>query len=350
MSDIYGTTNALAIQQGNARLQEVRDLNERIKQHNTDVATTIQGLREQAQTQETIQQVRDTGTALWAGAKMPDKIKAYNAWKAARNATNPTAQAARAGGEGLISGIKTSAKGAVTDIVSGVRDAAGRAVSQATGAASEAINGAKVTATGVVSGATRSLGDVVEEGGLGRSAGQAAESAAQDIGKDLGGKLAGAGGKVAEDLGGLGGKLAGAGGKVAEEVAGTLAGKAAGLAGGLMGAAQGGIDIFEDIKSIGSGHGIAGNNNWEKAGNLLQIGGSIADLVGMAFPPAALLGGVLDLASGATDAVGEKLDADQKSKDLTQEQKQDTEKPVTVSSVPVPVATTALTAVTQRVQ
>jgi hypothetical protein len=332
MSDIYGTTNALAIQQGNARLQEVRDLNERIKQHNTDVATTIQGLREQAQTQQTIQQVRDTGTALWAGAKMPDKIKAYNAWKAARNATNPTAQAARAGGEGLISGIKTSAKGAVTDIVSGARDAAGRAVSQATGAASEAINGAKVTATGVVSGATRSLGDVVEEGGLGRSAGEAAESAAQDIGKDLGGKLAGAGGKVAE------------------EVAGTLAGKAAGLAGGLMGAAQGGIDIFEDIKSISSGHGIAGNNTWEKAGNLLQIGGSIADLVGMAFPPAALLGGVLDLASGATDAVGEKLDADKKSSDLTQEQNQDTEKPVTVSSVPVPVATTALTAVTQRVQ
>jgi hypothetical protein len=346
MSDIYGTTNALAIQQGNARLQEVRDLNERIKQHNTDVATTIQGLREQAQTQETIQQVRDTGSALWAGAKMPDKIKAYNAWKAARNATNPTAQAARAGGEGLISGIKTSAKGAVTDIVSGVRDAAGRAVSQATGAASEAINGAKVTATGVVSGATRSLGDVVEEGGLGRSAGEAAESAAQDIGKDLGSKLASAGG-IGKDLGG---KLASAGGKVAEEVAGTLAGKAAGLAGGLMGAAQGGIDIFEDIKSIGSGHGIAGNNNWEKAGNLLQIGGSIADLVGMAFPPAALLGGVLDLASGATDAVGEKLDADKKSSDLTQEQNQDTEKPVTVSSVPVPVATTALTAVTQRVQ
>ncbi len=107
------------------------------------------------------------------------------------------------------------------------------------------------------------------------------------------------------------------------------------------------MDVFEDIKA----KGIAGNNNWEKAGNLLQIGGSIADIVGMAFPPAALLGGVLDLASGATDAVGEKLDADQKSKELTQEQTQDTEKPATVSSLPpAPVATAALTAVTQRLQ
>jgi hypothetical protein len=298
MSDIYGTTNALAIQQGNARLQEVRELNERIKEHNADVATTIQGLREQAQTSETIQQVKDQGQALWAGARMPSKIKAYNQWKAARNATNPTASAVKNQTQTVTKNTTPTTEPQETS-----------------GPAPEA----------------------VEEGGLGRSAGEAAESATEDISKDLGGKLASVGSKAGE------------------EVAETLAGKAAGLAGGLMGAAQGGIDIYEDIKSIGSGHGIAGNNNWEKAGNLLQIGGSIADIVGMAFPPAALLGGVLDLASGATDAVGEKLDADKKSKDLTQEQKQDTEKPVTVSSSspslpPAPVATTALTAVTQRLQ
>jgi hypothetical protein len=291
MSDLYGTTNALAIQQGNARLQEVRDLNERIKEHNADVANSIQSLREQAKTSETIQAVKDQGQALWAGAHMPSKIKAYNAWKASRNATNPTASA-----------VKTQTQ-TVTKNTTPTTEP-----QETAGPAEEA----------------------VEEGGLGRSAGEAAESATKDIAKDLGGKL----------------KSAGAG-AVGEEVAETVGGKVAGLAGGLMGAAQGGLDVFEDIKA----GGIAGNNNWEKAGNLLQIGGSIADIVGMAFPPAALLGGVLDLASGATDAVGEKLDADKKSEDLTQEQKQETEKPETVSDLPAaPTATTALTAVTQRVQ
>jgi hypothetical protein len=291
MSDIYGTTNALAIQQGNARLQEVRDLNERIKEHNKDVASTIQGLREQAQTSETIQAVKDQGQALWAGSKLPSKIKAYNSWKAARNATNPTASA-----------IKNQTQ-TVTKNTTPTTEP-----QETSGPAEEA----------------------VEEGGLGRSAGEAAESATEDIAEDLGGKL----------------KSSGAG-AVGEEVAETLGGKAAGLAGGLMGAAQGGIDIFEDIKA----KGIAGNNSWEKAGNLLQIGGSIADIAGTFFPPAALLGGVLDLASGATDAVGEKLDADKKSAELTQEQTQETEKPETVSDLPAaPAATTALTAVTQRVQ
>lgn len=100
-----------------------------------------------------------------------------------------------------------------------------------------------------------------------------------------------------------------------------VAGKAAG---GLFGAAQGGLDIYEDIQA----KGIAGNNNWEKAGNLLQIGGAAADVVGMAFPPAALVGGILDLASGAVDEVGEKLDEDKQASDLQTQQASETEKPI----------------------
>ena len=283
MSDLYGT-NAGAIAQGNARLQEVRDLNERIKEHNTDIANQIQGLRDQAKTSETIQAIRDQGTALWSGAKMPDKIKAYNDWKASRNATNPTASATK------------NQRQTVTDA-----QEEGTELQEITDSPTET--------------ATR------EEGGLGRSAGEATESATEDVSEDLGGKLATAG---AEDA--------------AEEVGETLAGKAAGFAGGLMGAAQGGMDVYEDIKA----GKIVGNNNWEKAGNLLQIGGSIADVVGMAFPPAALLGGVLDLASGATDAIGEALDADKTSEDLTQEQQQETEQ-----TVAAPVLQTVTTGRTQ---
>jgi len=311
--DLYGTNNA-AISMGNSRRQEVRDLNERIKQHNVDIVNQISGLKDQVKTTESIQQAQDTAKALWTGSKMPDKIKAYKDYKAAQ-----AAKTAGGTGEGLVSGLKTSAKGAVSDIVSGARDAAGQAVSQATGAVSEAINGAKVTATGAVSGATRSLGDAVEEGGLGRSVTQAGESAAGDIAESL----SNAGAK------GVGSAIATAAKSGAGEVAESLGSKVAGgvgkAAGGAFGAAMAGLDIYEDIKS----KGIAGNNNWEKAGNLLQIGGGIADLAGMAFPPLALLGGVLDLASGATEAVGEKLDADKTASDLSKQQQQETEKPDT---------------------
>jgi len=83
---------------------------------------------------------------------------------------------------------------------------------------------------------------------------------------------------------------------------------------------QGGLDLYDDIKA----GGIAGNNNWEKAGNILQIGGAAADLVGLAFPPAKLLGGVLDLASAGVNTIGESEDTTASDK-LDQEQQQQTE-------------------------
>jgi len=307
MSDLYGT-NANAIAEGNMRLQAVRDLNERISQHNTDIANSIQSLREGAKTSETIQAVKDQGVALWAGSKMPDKIKAYNDWKAARNATNPTVSSVK---NQISSVVNQKVKSVVPQQISGPAPAA------------------------------------VEEGGLARSATQAASEASEDISNSLGSSLAGRGAasSTLSEGASLLTKEAGAGAEAVAETAGKAAlGKVAGAAGGLFGAAQGGMDIYEDIKdSVSSGHlTIAGNNNWEKAGNLLQIGGSIADVVGMAFPPAALLGGVLDLASGATDAIGEKLDADQKSSELTQEQQQETEQ-----EVAAPVLQTVATGRTQ---
>ena len=75
-------------------------------------------------------------------------------------------------------------------------------------------------------------------------------------------------------------------------------GKGAGVLGA---AAVGGLDVYNDFKG---GFHLAGNNDWQKAGNLLQIGGSVADIVGTFYPPAKLLGGVLDLTSGALDEVG----------------------------------------------
>jgi hypothetical protein len=97
-----------------------------------------------------------------------------------------------------------------------------------------------------------------------------------------------------------------------------------------MSAGAGAMDIYADYEaSKKDGHfEIAGNNNWEKAGNILQIGGAIGDVVGTFFPPAKLIGGVFDLASAATNEIGEGLD-DKADKDLSAEQTQETEQTVT---------------------
>tara|TARA_R110001599_G_scaffold7233_1_gene35595 strand:- start:478 stop:1419 length:942 start_codon:yes stop_codon:yes gene_type:complete len=65
--------------------------------------------------------------------------------------------------------------------------------------------------------------------------------------------------------------------------------------------AQGGLDLYADIKS----GGIAGNNGFEKAGNVFQIGAGLADTVGLAFPPAELLGGLFGAVGGLFSGVGE---------------------------------------------
>ena len=292
--DLYGT-NTAAISLGNARRQEVRDFNDRIKQHNDNVTNTIQGLQSQVQSAAKVQEIKDTALGLWTGSNMPNKIAAYNKWSADRAAgkagskTNPTEN-----NDSSLSQQSTETQ-------------------------------AKTTAPQETTTPPR---ETVNEGGDSApvSQGEAAESAGADIGESLenaGAKDAGAALKTAAGrLGGeevaetLGSKLAGGAGKALG-----IAGKGAGA---LMGGAIAGMDLYEDIK----GGKIQGNNTWEKASNILQIGGGIADVVGTFFPPAALLGGVLDLASGATDAVGEQLDTKQKTEDLQQEGQKEQDKPL----------------------
>ena len=235
--DLYGV-NGMAIAQGNARRQQVRELNERIQQHNTDVANAISEQFDQKKTTEKIRDAEQKAQALWTGANMPDKIKKFNDWRTAGDAkANPIANEA----------------------------------SEQADRVEEAGPPAEAEAPEPEAPTTGQLTEV--EPGI-------FEEAEEDAVEGL------------KSTGAL------------KEGATSALGKAAGAAGGIMAAAQGGLDIYEDVKA----GGIAGNNNWEKAGNLLQIGGSIADLAGMAFPPAALIGGVLDLASSATTEIGEAAD------------------------------------------
>ena len=285
--DLYGS-NSAAISLGNARREQVRDLNERIRQHNSDVADKFAQLKSQESSADTLKQLKETGQALWSGKGMPDKIKAYQDYRAkqAAKASNPVDEAANTQREGSELSLK------------------------------QKIFGKQEVTTPPT--------ETVEEGGLGRATTEATESAATDIGDSLETATGGA----------LKGALKSEGGEVAETLMSKGLGVAGKAAGGLFGAAQGGLDIYEDIQA----KGIAGNNNWEKAGNLLQIGGAAADLVGMAFPPAAVLGGVLDLASGAVNEVGEKLDEDKEASDLQTQQESET-----VQEVAEPVQATVTT-------
>lgn len=268
MNDI---ANQQAIALGNSRRQAVRDLNERIQQHNSDIANQISQAKDQVKTFDTITKAQDTAQSLWTGSKMPDKIKAFNEYMSDKKASNPTTQSER-----------TTANNAQE-------------------------NTPNQDATTPEQNPTEPPAEPVGEGtNTGETASEEASTATSDIVDGL--KNTGA---VTEEGAQKLSKLASVGGKVA---------KGAGVLGA---AAIGGLDIYNDIKA----KGLAGNNNWEKAGNLLQIGGSFADIAGTVSPPAALLGGVLDLTASALDAIGEGEDT-KETDDLTAQQQAETEQQV----------------------
>lgn len=250
MNNIYGTSSG-AVSMGNARMSQVRDLNQRIKEHNDDIANQVTQAKDQIQTTDTIKTAKDTAQNLWTGANMPDKIKSYNEWSNAKTATNPTTQALSVKDK-LFGKIETSAQ------------------------------------------TPESIPDTPPTTALAEGTGTGATVLEQNATADS---------KLADGLKGSAG--------LTEEGASKL-GKLAGGAGVLASAAVGGMDLYNDFK--GSPH-LTGNNGWEKAGNLLQIGGSIGDVVGTVYPPAKLIGGILDLASGALNEVGEATDTTEADKE-----------------------------------
>ena len=281
MADLFGV-NGNAVAMGNARMQQVRDFNDRVKEHNQNVTDQIQGLREAQKSADTIQAIKTQATNLWVAKDIPGKVNEFNKYFADRAAG------------------RAAASNPVANTVNNLRK-------QATSATDGFLSQAKQS--------TQAVREAVSEGAnAGETVSDVAKTAESAVGKGLTTALSGTEG-------------------AASKVSGVL-----GKAGVLGSAALGGMDLYEDIK----GGGIQGNNNWEKASNLLQIGGTIGDLAGTIFPPAKLIGGVLDLASGLTDTIGEKLDEDKQGSDLTTQQAQQTEK-----TIATPVAETITTGRTQ---
>ena len=124
----------------------------------------------------------------------------------------------------------------------------------------------------------------------------------------------------------------------AEETAEGLGSTALKGLSGITAVATGGMDIYKDIESISKGHGIAGDNWASKTSNILQIGGAIADIGGTVFPPAALLGGVLDVAAGVFGEVGTGKDEAKQTQQDTKLQQQETQQTEAVTAS-APVAT-----------
>ncbi len=277
MNDI-GAQQGVAM--GNARTAAVRDLNERIRQHNTDVANKIAGLKDQEQTTKTILGAKDTAQALWTGKGMPDKIKAYNDWKAKKAADKAATNNPKSEEE-----TTQSENAAENEPISNDATSDSQQAAETEAPAEPVAEGAPTSETGAV-----------------QSTGEAAEGAESALSDGL--KTAGK--NVLKTEGEAAGK--------------SLLGKAGEAAGVLGSAAVGGVDLYEDIKD----RKIEGNNAWEKASNIMQIGGSLADIAGTVYPPAKLLGGILDLASAASEQVGEATDSTTTDK-LNKEQSQETE-------------------------
>ena len=245
MSDV-SSMNAIAL--GNARRDAVRQRNEQIIQHNNDVANQISSLKDQQATVQSIIQAKDTAQALWTGAGLPDKIKAYQDYKASRSgATNPTSK------------------------------------SETNLQAEAERNNPTNQATTPAQNPTEPPSEAVAEGSpSGASVSEEGATAESRLTTGLKNSL-----PLTEE----------------GETALSKAGK---VAGGFGAVALGGLDVYNDFKT--GSFKLAGNNGWEKAGNILQIGGSVADLVGTVYPPAKLLGGILDLGASATDEIGRATD------------------------------------------
>ena len=281
--DLYGTSGN-AIAQGNMRTQQVRDLNDRIRQHNQDIANKIQGLKEQTQTADTVNQALETGKTLWEGSKMPAAVQTYQSWKAGKiTGTSPE----EAFNKFLSNSAKTNNPIASAMNPNQIKSNIGSAISEGSPSGLSVSEEASQVVEGANSKLTQGLTNTVKDAVEG--------SAISKLGKGL----------------------------------------------GTIGAvAQGGMDLYQDFKG-GSFH-LAGDNWEQKTGNALNLAGSVADVAGTFYPPLAIIGGALDLTSSAFDMIGNKVSEDKKMSDLQQEQQNET-----VSEVATPAQQTVATGRTQ---
>ena len=307
MSDLSRTDGA-ALQMGNMRTQQIRDYNQSVKDHNDNVANTIAGLKDQAQNNATIKGIQDTALNLWTGKDMPNKIKAYQDWRAGKTSTPKSPVDAPAPAAGDAPAAAPAGADAAADAPAAA-DAAADAPAEVGAEAAPAAGPAgaiEEDAQTPDQTTTNAAADEPVDEGSPEGLGAVEEEASEGLGS-----------RITSSLGSATGL-----GKEAIEEGLEKAGKGATVIGAL---GIGGMDAYNEYKSLSAGKGLSGDNWEEQSANVLQLGGAVSDIVGTFFPPAKLLGGILDISSGALDIAGQKVAESSKEADLTQEQSAETD-------------------------
>lgn len=257
--DLY-SADVGAIQEGNMRSQAVMNANNKVREHNNNLAGQIASLKSSQKTGDVVEGLKDAIGGTIASGKIAGKVQAYKDWTASQKASNPTSQAtnelSETADQAPTEPPTTEEPGKLTDVGDGVFESEGAVADSQKGALSRAGKSIK-----------SSLG--------------VSDEALETAGKGVG-------------------ELASVG--------------------------MAGMDIYKDIKA----GGIAGDNWASKASNVLQIGGAIADLGGTVFPPLALLGGTLDIASGVSGEVGDLIDSGKQDQETDKLQQQQTEQIQTI--------------------
>jgi len=257
--DLY-SADVGAIQEGNMRSQAVMNANNKVREHNNNLAGQIASLKSSQKTGDVVEGLKDAIGGTIASGKIAGKVQAFKDWTASQKASNPTSQAtnelSETADQAPTEPPTTEEPGKLTDVGDGVFESEGAVADSQKGALSRAGKSIK-----------SSLG--------------VSDEALETAGKGVG------------------------------EIA------SVGMAG---------MDIYKDIKA----GGIAGDNWASKASNVLQIGGAIADLGGTVFPPLALLGGTLDIASGVSGEVGDLIDSGKQDQETDKLQQQQTEQIQTI--------------------
>lgn len=294
-SDVSG------IASGNMRSRAQESANRAVDEHNQLVAQKITDLHKDLRDgissiteNETLRQAQDGLGALMGSASMKTAIENYNQYKA-KGASKASA----------LDDLKRQGGGLDGDVRVGQGE--GGEVSRATPNLSTPDPAPSATPEGSAATGTSEVAPTAESH-------EAVTVGADEVNGEEGSMLK-------KGMRGLG---------LSEEVSGKVM-RGAGAVGAV---AQGGYDIYEDIKA----GGIAGANGFEKAGNVTQIGASALDLVGVAFPPAEILGNALGLLGAGLDAVGagveegkekRQAESDEKTKEASAEKEKEVVAPVT---------------------
>ncbi len=267
---------------GKSRNQQVLDWNAGVDRFNLDVGERISALKQQKLTDAAKFQFQNYGQSLVQVPRLKGVADVSKEFLVKRGAYNPEAAAAGKYGEVLN--------------LSKLRGAPAAAAAEAT--AASAARGERILAAGR---------QVVQTG---REAVAAAGGGVRGVAAVAG--KAGVSGLEAVGKGGLS-YLKSAGGQAAEAVLEKQGLKALGKAAGVVNVGFAGEALAEDFKG---GLHFAGNNAEEKWANGLQIASGAADLVGLAFPPVALLGAGLSLLSGVLEQAGQEQEAKQKAESV----------------------------------